>query len=70
MYSDNYKDCIFCFIIGLILGVIGCFAIISDEIDASQEKLCTNVYKDTLEYKKCIETPLIKVVENVRTDMR
>ena len=71
--KESIGTILFCFVIGIFLGLTGGFAIFTKETEEHLEILCTKFYTDTSKYKECKSKPLIKAIEdltNVRTDMR
>ena len=71
--KESVGAILFCFVIGVFLGLTGGIAISIKETDEYRELLCTKFYADTSKYKECKSKPLIKAIEdltNVRTDMR
>lgn len=70
--KESAGTILFCFVIGIFLGLTGGFIIFTEETEEYRELLCTKFYADTSKYKECKSKPLIKVIEdltNVRTDM-
>ena len=70
--KESIGTVLFCFVIGVLLGLTGGLVISIKETGEYKELLCTEIYTDTSKYKECKSKPLIKTIEdliNVRTDM-